>query len=262
MIRETLLAFLLLTLPHQGMAGDNPFLEGIEPVPISEEDWNALKELASNSRTGIQVLLRDQNKLTAAAGNSTQFELTKVLVMNSKLKRGRIEILLRIALNQAFELTFGVPSEDGKKISRKGVFSERTYSELTKTIFMDSLSLAEAFYVDARMAVNENYLQHIPLIPFVLARAKLIDRWKMHVMTASEEHDFWNATFRHMFNLLTLEDALMQNVFGEEILDFEQLGHSDALISKKRSEWQRLTAQITEKAEKGGLLPFDRRSTK
>ncbi len=198
---------------------DNPFKEGIERLRLSDSERADLLPYTNNSKAKLQNALEEGSLKTTSVANEIYFTTIKEVVLESyRAQRGR-ELLLRFALNQALELSYGLPSEDGISLLKEPILSGSQYSDLHRVILEDSMRLAIRFYEDERAALDmSDKIMHFSLEKLKLSREWLRSVWEWKDLNKAEE-----AILRHWAATALSDDQLKSNKFAEEILPVDDV---------------------------------------
>ena len=147
---------LILTLTFSGATGawadvppevENPFATGTGAVVIDADTQATIREYSLTSKNQLEQTLRDTATLVAADAVPMMLNTVRdVVVRSHSISRGR-ELLFRIVLNQALEMTVGRPNASGTGREAPGVLSQHldSQTELIYRILRDSMMLAQGY---------------------------------------------------------------------------------------------------------------------
>jgi len=203
------------------LRAENPFQEGVKRVELTPQERNSLKAYANNSKTKLDRAMRDAEGKPLAEANKIYLLAIKAVVIESYQEKRRSELLMRMALNQALELTFGVPTEDGRNVEARGVLSDIGNTDLLTVILEDSIKLALKYYQDDREAIEKGTLINLPYITFAQTHLNLGKTWLSSVNEWSLQFALSKALLEQWQTTVLQEDHMSQVRIAEAILDVE-----------------------------------------
>lgn len=157
---------------------DNPFADGTNRKLLSPKDRYALREFADTSKARLERALRKADGESVAVRAKILLAAIRDVSINSSRMHGQSELLMRFALNQALDLTYGVPTADGQFLVHQGVLINTGYVALMSKILEDSVRLALTYYTDDRKAIDSGNLLALPFNRFSTERLKMArERW-------------------------------------------------------------------------------------
>ncbi len=155
------LAVLMLALGSSAYAQTvNPFQEGVKLTALTTAQVESLQEYLDASKTALTKALDQAKGKSFGEANQIYLDVIKAVVIESYKNTPRSGLILRFALNQALELTFGVPSLDGKTSVSSGVLQSTNNQDLLTVMLEDSIQLALKYYQDDHDAVPFLLLSH------------------------------------------------------------------------------------------------------
>ena len=146
----------------------------------------------------------------------------------------RSELLMRIALNQALELTYGIPevvttyNNDGSihsihttgNMKTPGVLNGSMNRDLLTLILEDSVKLAIHYYKDDRRAIQEGSLLKLPYSALARDRITLAkNKWLASVLEWRYRYAFSVTALKHWLSTIANEEQLNRTYFAEEITE-------------------------------------------
>src|SRR6185295_3494688 len=194
------LGALLLTLaaailPAAAPAQDNPFLSGTVKRLLTDDERKSLLQYADNSNAKLTAALEEAKGKSYEEIRGIYGKAIKAVVIESYKEKPRSELILRMALNEAMELTLGIPSTDGTGIAKPGILAKAANADLNTVILEDSIHLALSYYQDDRRAITEGQLLSLPYMQFAMRRLELARRWLTSVME-------WNLQYELSMSVL------------------------------------------------------------
>lgn len=201
---------------------DNPFSAGTGRYQLSADERATLLQYADNARNWLTQALdvargtRDEEKV------EIYLEAIKKVVIASFQDQKRQELILRIALNQALEITVGVPSANGQIDPSRKVLSTPKNSGLMVTILEQSMRLALDYYEDDRFAILKQDLANLPMMRYANSRLQLLTSWNSAVIDMPTSHKFMKIGLQQWFNVAANPNNLYKVTFAEEIVGAEQ----------------------------------------
>lgn len=214
---------------------ENPFTSGTGIQRLTPELRAQLLEYAENSLNLINRALEKANGLTLSEAKSIYVSAAIRVVKNSYERREFQELLMRQILNQALEMTVGVPNPDGSLDTVGGILKNTVNQELVSLILEDSLKLAKEYYSEDRdMLINAQ--NNAPVLmsskainEMALSRLHLTRKWGASIFEWSVNHHFLAMSLQHWFNVVNSGKNLHKACYAEEITRAEE-----ALIETSR----------------------------
>jgi hypothetical protein len=208
---------------QEGSSDDpkNPFSEGTTKTQLSTTERSELLVYAENSKTLLAQALANAYGKGFREANEIYLQAIKRVVIESYANKPRTELLMRHALNQALELTFGVPTADGIGVLVPGILMGSTNQELLTLILEDSIKLALGYYQDDRKAIESGNLIGLPYVKFSLDRLVIARKWLSSVVEWRFTYDFSVAILQHWLNTVLNVDQLHRAAYAEEIVQVD-----------------------------------------
>lgn len=158
----------------------NPFTQGTTQgkLDLSEDQRASLRQYTEQSHARLKVALDEAKGKPFQVANQIYVQTIQEVVIESYRLKFVPELLLRYALNQALELTYGIPTADGRGIERQGLLVDRAPSDLLTVILEDSIRLALKYAEDDRKQLNIRKLTSVlPYGKFGYERLVLARKW-------------------------------------------------------------------------------------
>ncbi len=251
----------------QAFADDsNPYNEGIARVRLSSEEKAALLQYADNSKTRLEKAMERAKGKGFAEANAIYLSTIKAVVLNSYIQKPRSELLMRVTLNQALALTFGMPTADGKSVQSPGVLKDISNVGLLTVILEDSIRLALSYYQDDRTAIQRGTLVDLPYMDQAVRELSFSRKWLMSVTEPTVKYDLSIAALQNFLNTAANEDQMHRALFAEELTEVSDLLDSlpaqaptdvDALmrnVRMLRGKLKRLQESVAQKAQVPGIM--------
>lgn len=201
--------------------GPNPFLPGTEKIVLTEQDKATLAQYAYNSKSLLERALRAASGKALEEVHEIYVEAIKQVVMESYADKKRSELLLRYALNQALQLTIGVPTADGKSVMEKGVLAGVNNVDVITAILEDSMRLAIRYYKDDFAAIQSGQLVKLPYIVFGNERLAMAQKWSHSVHQPELLLAFQTKTLEQWMSTVANNEVLDRLKIAEAILDVD-----------------------------------------
>lgn len=217
------IALALAGSPVRAEALDNPFAEGTEKKQLTSQERSSLLEYAENSKALLMEALDQAKGKGFAEANQIYAAAIKRVVIESYKSKQRTELLLRYALNQALELTLGLPRADGTIIEGSGVLSGSANHELMTVILEDSIAIALQYYRDDRRAIESGNLLKLPYVEFSHRRLAYAQKWLAAVIEWQYAMEFSRMALQHWMNGMLNLDNLARTPYAEEIVKVDQV---------------------------------------
>jgi hypothetical protein len=191
----------------------NPFAQGTAITRLSQEQKNELLEYALNSKSVLSEALKE------AAGQDLRItvrilsEAVQQVVVNSFGKKQAEEMLMRHVLNQALELTVGLPTS-----GMRGLLDGTTNQELIAVVLEDSIKLAIQLAHDDRVCIENGTFANRPVMRVALERLQLASQWAQGVFEVNVSVAFQKQIMQHFLTTAVVSSNQYQVVFAEEIV--------------------------------------------
>lgn len=246
------------------LAGDppnppNPYEEGVKHPPLTDEDRASLLEFANTSKNKLEQALQQANDEAPDDALKVYLDAIMDVVAASFQEHRRSELLMRFALNQAMELTYGIPQADGSKPEKPGVLAQSQNFDLIKSIFENSIQLAIKYYTSDRQAIESGKLIDLPYIAFAqdhLERGKI---WLAGINSKKEMLEFETVLLNQWQTTVNQEDHLMKDRIASPILKLEnalkKLKNSGYTRFQKLSYLRGVIAETLNDVKGSGVLP-------
>ena len=186
---HTLLSIIIATSTLVNVQA-SPFDEGVVVAPLTELERNDLAQYAESSKARLTEALSEAQGKTFGESNDIYMRAIREVVEVSHSGSRRSELLMRMALNQASEL-----SEVLQNVSNR---------DLITIVFEDSIKLALTYIQEDQKAVANGSLRELPYLRFSLDRLLQAREWGAAISETSEQYIFtatilrqWTAVARH-----------------------------------------------------------------
>ena len=214
---------ILLFLSTIALAADkkpNPFGEGTQTVLLSAQEKESLLQYADNSKARLEKALSNAQGLSFNQARDVYLEAIKKVVIDSYVSKPRSELLMRYALNQGLELTFGVPSADGKSVIRQGVLATTSNQDIKMQVLVDSIKIALHYYQDDRKAIEQGSLLELPYVALAQDRLEYGRfKWLPAVIEWRHQYDLSVAILKQWLATVANEEGRRKIAFAEELTD-------------------------------------------
>jgi aryl carrier-like protein len=252
------------TAPANPVGDDgNPFDQGTIAISLTPQAQSDLLQFVNQSRVTLQQALTTGTGQDRQTQSETYLAAVKSVVVSSYGVQPRAELLLRVILNQALQLTGGIPSADGSYIQVPGVLAQAEYQNLLPIILSDSIQLALKYSANDQDAVTKNQLVDLPIAEVALERLQLAQRWERSVLELDLAAAFEKTVLQQWLNLMVSQDALHQAAFAVSITQVSQAvkspASSDPGIEERslRLLIQQTAAQVSQQlATQGSGVPM------
>jgi len=211
----------------------NPFLDGIEKRTLTEEEKTDLLKYADTSRARLLKAIEEAKGKTVEDASDIYLNVIKKVVIDSYTKHPRTELLMRIALNQALELTYGVPTLSGSNSEKGGVLIGAINEDLLLVILEDSIGFALKYYDTDIEAIKSGNLTDLPFIDYSYERLVLGKKWLSGVFETYYQQALSKVILEHWLNTVMNADELHRLKISEEIIRIEEL-LEDLLAEEKK----------------------------
>jgi len=213
---------------------NDPFSDGTRTVVLSHEERASLLQFADNSKAKLEKALRIADGESFEEQNRIYYEAIQKVVLESYKAKPRSELLMRIVLNQALELTYGIPevvttyNNDGSihsirttgNMKTPGVLNGSMNRDLLTLILEDSVKLAIHYYKDDRKAIQEGSLLKLPYSALARDRITLAkNKWLASVLEWRYRYAFSVTALKHWLSTIANEEQLNRTYFAEEITE-------------------------------------------
>ena len=120
----------------------NPFKDGVENIILTEKEIQDIKSYVLNSKYLLEEAIKKSNGKSIELQKQLFSDVIREVVLYSYNNIGFNELLMRMILNQALELTIGIPEVDGSGSNSHGVLNNRISYDLLVVILSDHIKIA------------------------------------------------------------------------------------------------------------------------
>lgn len=210
-----------LGAPGATVARADAFNEGIEYKPLTPAEREDLRQYAETSK----IRLTEALKLGRGKGHGAESRIylkamTGVIIASYQQKQ-RQELLMRMALNQALELTYGLPVESHPAQRTPGILAGAMGTESVKTaILRQSIELALHFALEDEKALNAGTFAELPYLAFSYEHVILARRWAASLKPSSQ-YSFLRVALRQWLAVVTHSGQAHRDKIAPSILRVE-----------------------------------------
>lgn len=211
----------LLALASTAQAAESPFEQGTAVVKLTNEERANLEQYINQSKAVLELALEDARGKSIAGARDLYLKAIRKVVIDSYGSRPRTELLMRFVLNQALELTYGVPTADGKAISQPGVLANASNTDLMTVILEDSIKIALK-YVEADFdAVKKSSMLDLPFVELASRRLAYARGWVAAILEEERTAALLQSILQHWLNTVARADQLHQAKLALEIREID-----------------------------------------
>ena len=245
---------------HVTYAATNPFSEGVGRARLSQADKADLLQYVDQSKVQLERALERGKGKSFSEANQIYLSSIKSVVMASFENKPRSELLMRMALNQALELTFGLPDESGSRSHLGGVLQGQGNPDLMTVVLEDSMRMAIAYAQDDRVAIQTGALDQLPYLKFAVDHLGMGRLWLASVLDPAVQYKFSVAVLQQTMNTLIADTQVHRTVIAEELVQLDALLESNpqeqsfeaadlmSQVRVLRSEMRKLLGSLNSKA--------------
>jgi hypothetical protein len=201
-----------------GAPAENPFSQGIRRTPLSPDQKKSLMQWGDSSKERLVTALAKAQGLPFDEANGIYWEVMKNVVIESYKEKPRTELLMRYALNQALELTYGVPTADGIGVEKPGMLAGMANKDLLTLILEDSIKLAIQYYISDRDAIKDGNLINLPYMHYAFRKLELSRKWLAAITEWQYQFTMEMVSLGQWLETANLEDNLNNRRYAQEIL--------------------------------------------
>ncbi len=129
---------------------------------------------------------------------------------------------MRMVLNQALQLTYGVPDESGHGISIPGVLAQSLNQGLLSVILENSIQLALSYADQDKSAVETDSLIDLPYVEVATKRLELAQNWMRSVLELDLAAKFGERALQQWLDMMNAQDQLHQAKYAAVITQVDQ----------------------------------------
>ena len=196
----------------------NPFRDGTGQHLLTPEQIADLRVYAENAKSRLTEALDVAKGKGFAEANTIYLTTIKAVIIDSFKEKERSQLLLRFALNQALELTFGIPSYDGLRVEQAGAMQGFANPELLTVILEDSMQLAMSYFPDDLKAIDAKTLVDLPYAKFAHSRLQLARKWLASTMDLEGAYTLSITALSQWLTTMNQTDNLHNPLFAEELI--------------------------------------------
>lgn len=204
------------TLPARPVT-ENPFVEGTGIQRLSIETKNFLLQWAKNSKSSLEKALQKARGEGFIEANRIYRDAIIDVVVRSYQTEKAGETLMRHVLNQALELTIGLPDQNGKVYG--GILSGSVNQELLTVILEQSIKLAIDLYPGDERCINQGIVRtEKDVMSTAISRLKMARKWTSGIFEPSVQLVFQRQVLSHFVATSTVKTNVLVNSFAEMIV--------------------------------------------
>lgn len=196
--------------------GVNPFTEGTGRLRLSPEERSSLLQYADNAYSLIRSALEEASGKDFREANAIYAGVIQKVIAQSFAQKARQELMMRHVLNQALELTVGLPNAGGQSFG--GLLHGTVNQELMTVVLEDSMRLAMQLYSDDRVAIQSGSISLLPVMETAIARLTLAQKWNSSIIEQEVSFDFQKMALQHFLNTSINANNLLKKTFAEELI--------------------------------------------
>ena len=219
-MKSLLLLVIIATGAFAEDKAPNPFSEGTKTVVLSVQEKENLLQYADNSKARLEKALKDARGLPFEQARDVYLAAIKKVVIDSYASKPRSELLMRYALNQALELTTGIPDAEGKGFVKSGTLAGSMNQDAQDLILVDSIKLALHYYQDDRLAIQSGTLLELPYVALAHDRLELGRfKWLPTIIEWRYQYDFSVTILKQWLATIANEEERHKVAFAEELTE-------------------------------------------
>ena len=211
----------------QTFADSNPFSEGVGTVRLSQADKTDLLQYVDSSKSQLQKALEKGRGKSFSEANVIYLEAIKSIVSASFETKPRSELLMRMALNQALELTVGLPESAKGPVVRPGVLQGQGNPDLITVILEESIRMGIHFAQDDRIAIQNGSLDSLPYLQFAVDHLGMGIVRLNSVLDPAVQYRFSVGILQQLMNTLVADSQLHRTILAEELIQIDALLESN-----------------------------------
>ena len=198
-------------------ANTRSFDEGIVVAPLTQSERDDLRQYAESSKSTLQETLEEAKGKTFREANDIYLRAITQVVENSFIEKRRSELLMRMVLNQALELTVGIPN------ATPGVLIDATNRNLSSIILEDSINLALKYIVADTKALDDGTLEKLPYLIFSVERLIAARQWGAAITEAPLQYAYFTTILKQWMAVATHEGQPHRGAIAKELLRIDSL---------------------------------------
>ena len=212
----------------------NPFKEGVEKIVLTDEEYEKIKSYVVNSKFLLEDALEKAKAKGLQRKKQIYYDVIKGVVLNSYENRNFNELLMRVMLNQALELTFGTPSADGMMSDSKGVLNNKVADDLLVHILEEHISLA-IYYIKSDLDYLESGdLLDLPFNEMALIRLNISKYWIQGIFSVELQNKAYKSIINNFIATVKRDENLYQSKLNEIVFKmYDMLQSDDSSIYNK-----------------------------
>lgn len=207
-----------VSLPARPLMASNPFSEGTGISRLSQSDRETLMQWASNSAESLRKALQKARGEKFDQANRIYSKAIVDVVIRSYQTKGTEETLMRHVLNQALELTLGIPDEN--RNFSGGILAGTVNQELLTVILEESIQLAiEAYNGDERCIREKSLVRdQAEVMTLAIKRLELAQEWSSSIFEPALQLVFQRAALHHFIATGSDSRNLLKATFAEVLV--------------------------------------------
>lgn len=233
----------------------SPYAEGVTYTPLTQAERDELRQYADASRVKLKEALEQAQGKTFDEANGIYRVALAQVVTTSYNDNRRSELLMRMALNQALELTTGLPGTPAGSPEATGILATIANSNLLTVILEDSIKLALKYIPEDQKALDSGSFAGLPYLQFSLERLIAARLWGAAITENAWQYRYYKAVLRQWFAVATHEAQPRRDAIAKELLTVDDLMKAPTPRSEEglkakvrvlRGDMRRLIASLAE----------------
>lgn len=217
-----IILFIMINISVAVTVQANPFMDGVERIELNSADRQELKNYIQTSKKLLNDALTESKDRDLETVKNIYESVIKKVVLLSYNNKGRKELIFRMALNQALELTVGIPNQSGGGVVKKGVLTDSKQLDLVTAILETSIKLAIHFIDDDLKVADQGQLIDLPYYKFANLRLNLAMIWSTGLLKITIQNEFYQTLLEQYYITLIRSDNLNIISAAEDILKVEE----------------------------------------
>lgn len=228
LIAKIAISALLLVVSFAPVAASaaDAFREGVVYTPLTSAEREDLRQYAEASRVRLQESLEQTHGKSFDEAMDIYRRALGEVVQTSYNDNRRSELLMRMALNQALELTIGFPNAAPGTREATGTLAEIANTNLLTVILEDSIKIALKYLPEDQTALESGSFAGLPYLRFSLERLNYARLWGAAVTEPAWQYRYLKTVLRQWISVATYEAQPRRGLIAKELL------HIDALLKK------------------------------
>ena len=192
-------------------------------IVLTDKEIEDIKSYVLNSKYLLEEAIKNSNGKSIELQKQIFSDVIREVVLYSYNNIGFNELLMRMILNQALELTLGIPEIDGSGSKSHGILNNRISDDLLVVILSDHIKMSlEYTKSDLKFLESKNYLD-TPFNDVGINRVVKSQEWISGIFNVEIQNQVYKSVFDRFLSTTKRNENLRQKEVSDLFYKIYQL---------------------------------------